>query len=214
MRQNFDQSWQRWKARQAEERALVEMDNLQLLEQEQLRLFGGDVGEDELFRLGILYTEDGDITFDSEPNNIECDVPVQIVPTFIIRHARKPRRSRRSRWRTLPLHLSFSGLSNDADILRLLSPSPSPEPTIQHHILPTIHDIDIPQSLPAPLALISPGSSISSLLTVSHLLNHDTPPSSLPDENDWTLIPLPPTQHTHDTSPISNPDPWILIDDS
>ena len=44
-RQNFDQSWQRWKARQAEEKALAEMDKLQL-EQEQLRLFGGDVDDD------------------------------------------------------------------------------------------------------------------------------------------------------------------------
>jgi hypothetical protein len=45
LRQNFDQSWQRWKARQAEERELAEMDKLQL-EQEQQRLFGGDVDDD------------------------------------------------------------------------------------------------------------------------------------------------------------------------
>jgi hypothetical protein len=172
----------------------------------------------ELFRLGVLYNEDEDITFDSEPNNVECDVPIQIVPTFIIRPARKSRRSRRSRWQTLPLHLSFSGLSKDADILRLLSPSPCPEPTIQHRILPGTHDIDIPQSLPAPSALFSPGSSVSSpLFTCAHIYDDDTPPSSpsfLPDENDWTFLPPPLTQHTHDTSPNSNPDPWILIDDS
>jgi hypothetical protein len=40
LRQNFDQSWQRWKARQVEER---EEDKAL---QEQLRLFGGDLDED------------------------------------------------------------------------------------------------------------------------------------------------------------------------
>ena len=44
-RQNFDQSWQRWKAREAEEKALAEMDKMQL-EQEQLLLFGGDIDDD------------------------------------------------------------------------------------------------------------------------------------------------------------------------
>ena len=45
LRQTFDQSWQRWKSREAEEAALVEMDKLQL-EQEQIKLFGGNVGDD------------------------------------------------------------------------------------------------------------------------------------------------------------------------
>jgi hypothetical protein len=44
-RQNFDQSWQRWKEREAEEKALAEMDKMQL-EQEQLLLFGGDIDDD------------------------------------------------------------------------------------------------------------------------------------------------------------------------
>ena len=44
-RQSFDQSWERWKAREAEEKALAEMDKTQL-EMEQQRLFGGDVDDD------------------------------------------------------------------------------------------------------------------------------------------------------------------------
>jgi hypothetical protein len=47
LRQSFDQSWERWKAREAEEKALAELDKTHLdLEQEQRRLFGGDVGDD------------------------------------------------------------------------------------------------------------------------------------------------------------------------
>jgi hypothetical protein len=45
LRQNFDQRWQRWKAREAEERALAQMDRMQL-EREQQRLFGGEVDDD------------------------------------------------------------------------------------------------------------------------------------------------------------------------
>ena len=42
LRQNFDQSWQRWKAREAEERVAAEMDKML----EQQRLFGGEVDDD------------------------------------------------------------------------------------------------------------------------------------------------------------------------
>jgi hypothetical protein len=45
LRQSFDQSWEKWKAREAEQKALAEMDKTQL-EQEQQRLFGGDVDDD------------------------------------------------------------------------------------------------------------------------------------------------------------------------
>jgi hypothetical protein len=45
LRQSFDQSWERWKAREAEQKALAEMDQTQL-ELEQQRLFGGDVDDD------------------------------------------------------------------------------------------------------------------------------------------------------------------------
>jgi hypothetical protein len=45
LRQNFEQSWNRWKTRQAEEKAIAEMDRMQL-EQEQIKLFGGDVNDD------------------------------------------------------------------------------------------------------------------------------------------------------------------------
>jgi hypothetical protein len=52
-RQDFDQCWQRWKLRQAEEEAQTEMDRL-LLEQEQQRLFGGDSGDDGSLCLAML----------------------------------------------------------------------------------------------------------------------------------------------------------------
>jgi hypothetical protein len=45
LRQNFDQSWERWKAREAEERALAELDRMQLKHEQQL-LFGGEVDDD------------------------------------------------------------------------------------------------------------------------------------------------------------------------
>ena len=65
LRQNFDQSWQRWRTRQAEEKALVEMDRLQL-EREQQRLFGGDVDDDVSLipaMLGVLESLFGGIDY-------------------------------------------------------------------------------------------------------------------------------------------------------
>jgi hypothetical protein len=44
LRQNFDQSWQRWKARQAEERTRAEIDKMQL--EQELLMFGGEVDDD------------------------------------------------------------------------------------------------------------------------------------------------------------------------
>jgi hypothetical protein len=70
LRQNFDQSWQRWKAREAGARALAEMDKMQL-EQEQRRLFGGDIGDDvstltlipDHAMLGVVLDLFGDIDY-------------------------------------------------------------------------------------------------------------------------------------------------------
>jgi len=48
LRENFDQSWQRWqskKAKQQEEEALAERER-QRIEQEQIMLFGGDINDD------------------------------------------------------------------------------------------------------------------------------------------------------------------------
>lgn len=50
LHQNYTQSWQRWKAREAEEKALQEME-IRRMEQEQRRLFGGDVDDDVSFDL-------------------------------------------------------------------------------------------------------------------------------------------------------------------
>jgi hypothetical protein len=71
LRQNFDRSWQRWKARQAEEMALAEMDTMQLLEEEQRRLFGSDVADDiddvslipDHAMLGVVLNLFGDIDY-------------------------------------------------------------------------------------------------------------------------------------------------------
>lgn len=65
LRQNFDQSWQRWKAREAEEKALTEMDRMQL---EQERMFGGDVGDDvslipDTAMLDVVMSLFGDIDY-------------------------------------------------------------------------------------------------------------------------------------------------------
>jgi hypothetical protein len=46
-RQSFDQSWQRWKAREAEEKAQAQAEARRIeMEQEQRRLFGGEVDDD------------------------------------------------------------------------------------------------------------------------------------------------------------------------
>ncbi|KAE8451949.1 hypothetical protein EG329_002113 [Mollisiaceae sp. DMI_Dod_QoI] len=229
LRQNFDQSWQRWQAKKAEERALVEMDRIQL-ELDQQRLFGEDVGDDALYRMGIFYNDDEDITQDSQPNTVSCDVPVQqSIPLFIIRHG-KPKRSRRcSTWRSIPLYLSFSELSDDAAVARLLSQSPStsPTPTIQHRTktpFTTLNtDISIPQSLPAPSATASASAFGSGSLHGSHFLNNPNTisiplpirPSFAPNTNtgDWTFIQTSPYA-SHPTTPSSEPETWILIDDS
>jgi hypothetical protein len=166
--------------------------------------------------MGILYDNE-DTAHDSEPNTISSGVPVeQSVPMFSIRYG-KPRRSRRrSTWHSLPLYLSFSDLSNNADIARFLSPSVPQTPTIQHRdlaILPHITtDIDtcIPQSLPPTPAFTGSGL---------HLNLIDNTPISLSNSihnqhtGDWTFISAP--HNTPETAtPLSEPETWILIDDS
>lgn len=175
--------------------------------------------------MGILYGGE-DLALDSESNTIVCEVPVESsAPMFSIRQG-KPRRSRRSsHWRSLPLYLSFSDLSNDADIARLLSPSTPHTPTIQHRSL-TIQtsintDIDIPLSLP-PTPAFS-GSLLSHLVDntpISNSGDHSTISRSLhitntilPNTGDWTFITTP--HNTPGTlTPLSEPETWILIDDS
>jgi len=211
LRQNFDQNWQRWKARQAEEKALAEMDRLQS-EQEQLQF---EIGDDELYRLGILYNDNEDFAQNSpDSNTISCDVPIEpSVPMFILRQG-KPRRSRRrSNWRSLPLYLSLSSLSDDADIARLLSLSPFP--TIQHRLsTPTHFDTDILQSLPPP-ALEFPHHNDNDKddtisippLSQQNILDFNS------NSGDWTFIHTPHPTNPSPT-PSSEPETWILIDDS
>jgi hypothetical protein len=51
LRQSFDQSWEKWKAREAQQKAQAKLEktlqnDMTQLELEQLQLFGGDVGDD------------------------------------------------------------------------------------------------------------------------------------------------------------------------
>ena len=167
----------------------------------------------ELFRLGILYCDDEEL---QDANAVLCDVPVrQEAPMFVMRPSRRSRR-RRSTWRsgTLPLHLSFSSLGGDADIIRLLSPlNAHNTPTIQHRDpIPSTTasiinvDIEIPQSLPPPSPALS-----SSLNGSTHLLDINTPTLAQAGE-DWTFINSVHAQH--DSTPSSEPETWILCDDS
>lgn len=169
----------------------------------------------ELFRLGILYFDDGEQQdCDSCAKQVLCDVPVrQDAPMFVMRPSRRLRR-RRSTWRSvsLPLYLSFSDLSDDVDIARLLSPThPHNAPTIQHrnHIPSTqasIIDIDIPLSLP-------PSTPALSSIGPNLLFDIPTSPTLVPQEGeDWTFIT---TTHTrNDSTPSSEPETWSLCDDS
>lgn len=181
----------------------------------------------ELHRMGILYNDDEDIAQDSKSNTVLCDVPVQqSVPMFIIRHGKPKRSRRRSTWHSLPLYLSFSGLSDDADIARLSSTpiTTPPIPTIQHRtkipLMSLKTDIDILQSLPAPP---SPSSAFrSGSLHGSHSFDNTTFSISIPtphsfdinsNTGDWAFIQTPHGGSTSST-PSSEPETWILIDDS
>ena len=66
MRQTWDQSWHKWQARQAEERALAEMDKLQLEMEQQRLLFGGEVTDDVSLceeMLNVMISLFGDIDY-------------------------------------------------------------------------------------------------------------------------------------------------------
>ncbi len=68
LRQNFDQSWQRWQARQAVEMELAEVDKLQQIELEQERMLGGEIGDDvslipDTAMLDVVVSLFGDIDY-------------------------------------------------------------------------------------------------------------------------------------------------------
>jgi hypothetical protein len=141
--------------------------------------------------LGVIYNEMDNAQ--DEFNFVARDLPSEHVgPMFVIRQG-KPRRARRSKLQSLPLYLSFSDFSTDADIVRLLSSS-HPQTPIQHRTTTLSTDI-IPQSLPSPLAL--------------DFLHFIDPYS---DAGDWTFIDT--TRHTPQvTTPSSEPETWILLGD-
>jgi len=96
----------------------------------------------ELRSLGLLYNQDEDLAYES---NIVHDVsPDPYVPTFRVRNRRTGRKSTSVQ---LPLFLSFSFLSNDSEIIRLMnvqSPAHSTPTTVQERDTPQLS----PQFLP------------------------------------------------------------------
>jgi hypothetical protein len=190
----------------------------------------------ELYQMGILYNEDEFLAQDEDANPVLCDVPLKLeqpsFPIFVLRHGRPRRSKRRSTWRSLPpLCISFSGLSDDADIKRLLSPSVLPMTTIQHREFsePTPVSIfkDIPLSLPPPPAFEDLCDSVSASPT--SVSNEDNPISVPPTPppapislqfidtddtlNNTPILPIPTLCSTQSTSE-EEPETWILIDDS
>jgi hypothetical protein len=164
--------------------------------------------------MGILYKDEG--TALKEFNSIARDVPVQqSAPMFVIRPSRPRKRAQRSSWRTLPLYLSLSDLSTDADIARLLSPSTSYTSTIQHR---DTHTTDIPQSLPTTSASgsVSAHESTTPLSSsaIYDLIPHEIsiPPQSL-ESGDWTFINNTNASTPSLTSPASETETWIFLSD-
>ncbi|PBP22725.1 hypothetical protein BUE80_DR006396 [Diplocarpon rosae] len=210
LRQNFNQSWQRWQARKAEEKVLSKVDMTQS-EKEQLMRFGGELGDDaahqELYRLGVLYNNNDDLVRGYEPNAIACYVPVMpTVPIVGLRYSKPKHPQRRSTWRSLPIYppLSLSSRSDDADILRLSSQA-SPIPTIRpRKLTPVCTNLPL-QSLPPPAPEPQFLDDLVSVSSSRHLLDLTA--------GDWTLIHTP---HHADSSltPPSEPETWVLIDDS
>ncbi|TVY26337.1 hypothetical protein LHYA1_G005431 [Lachnellula hyalina] len=65
LRENFHQTWQRWKAREAEEMAL-QLEKVQLEQAEQQRLYGGEVSDDVSLcpaMLSVVMSLFGDIDY-------------------------------------------------------------------------------------------------------------------------------------------------------
>ncbi|CAG8975583.1 hypothetical protein HYALB_00006790 [Hymenoscyphus albidus] len=210
LRESVHLSWQRWKEREAEEKekALADVARMQELEREQQRLYGGDISDDELYRLGILYEDN------TREDVGACYVPVQHDPPPYTLRYRRPRRAyarrahasrRRPTWISLPLRLSLSHLRDDVDISTLISHSatttntPTKPPSIQHRPLPTPHatPLEISQSLPS---------------STSPILIPPTPEEVI----DWEFINIHKTTTntaTQPTTPFSEPETWILLGD-
>lgn len=68
LRQNFDNAWLKWKAREAQEKAVADISKIKAMEDEQLRLFGGNGGDDvslipDCAMLGVVFGLFGDIDY-------------------------------------------------------------------------------------------------------------------------------------------------------
>ena len=141
---------------------------------------------------------------DVSSSNHTWEVPYQS-PLYTIRTRKRhaPRRQH-SRWVSLPLHLSFSSLSEDSLIKKLISiETTTTTNTIQHcRKASRIHmHIDLPQSLPA--AATALGNPIT--------IPANTSPAQ--SYQDWHLINKSSQPSTPSFEEISEPETWILLSD-
>jgi len=151
--------------------------------------------------MGILYHEDN---LQEESNSVACEIPS--TPMYFLRPRKASQRAHRSTWRSLPLYLSLSDLSHDADIARLPSPSIPHTPTIQHHeISPSTTITDLPQSLP-------PNTALEFTHGSTHFLDKTSHPFDILNSGDWTFIDTAPHNPLVST-PSSEPETWILLSD-
>jgi len=201
LRQNFDQSWRRWKAREAEEEAEAKEAEAktQDIVREQHRLFGGEVDDDELRVLGILYESYECVPLDSLDSTLVQDSSPELsLPTL---RTRSPSQSRRASLRnSLPLSLSLSCLSNDLDIVRLMTSESS---SLSHNMTTQnrgTSPLFSPQSLPP-------------VLTDTERPNISSPSSSIIHNNEefldstWSVI------NSEPSTPISEGETWIILGD-
>lgn len=189
----------------------------------------------ELRRLGILYDDEvsgADLAVDALPPRRYA------APEFIIRPGKLSRRRtlKRSTWESLSLYLSFSALSQDDDIARLLisdcdnTPTPSVSSTIQHHETEStlnsssLNSPDVvPQSLPTPESAPINTPLLESAMQSPARLSDSLPALSLPSSNaapeDWTFVNTRASSTVDDadagtcTPAISEPETWVLLND-
>jgi len=141
---------------------------------------------------------------DVSSSNHTCEV-LHEFPLYTIRTRKRhaPRRQHPT-WVSLPLHLSFSSLSEDSQIKKLISiETTTTTNTIQHRReAPRIHmHIDLPQSLPAATTALSHLRTLSANTSPAH------------SYQDWHFIDTPSQPSTPLPEEISKPETWMFLSD-
>jgi hypothetical protein len=150
----------------------------------------------KLYRMGILH--------DGTSSNQACEVAHE-PPLFIIRpRKRRAPKRQRSGWVSLPLHLSFSNLSEDSQIKKFISNDTTSNSTIQHRrtFLPLHISLDTLQSLPAATPALGESNILSATTSPIQTLYQD-----------WELINSSSQPSTPLTDGSSEPETWILLSD-